>query len=267
MHTQKSDTAPGHSAPRAHEPDTSYDFDQIVIGSGFGGSVSALRLVEKGYSVGVMEMGRRWKAEDFPKSNWDAKRYFWRPGLRMFGFFNMRLFRHVVVMCGNAVGGGSIAYASALLKPAPEVWDEGSWAGLQDWKQVMPKHYATAERMLGVADNTLLGEADRRLETMARMAGVADTFYPGRSGTFFPPAGEAGGKTYPDPYFNGEGPERSSCIGWRIGQIVIALNDEFRKHSLPEISPGTFAKYISRLLTQHRVSLYDRRKYHLGVHE
>lgn len=190
-----------------------YDFDQIVIGSGFGGSVSAHRLTEKGYSVGVMEMGRRWRAEDFPKSNWDAKRYFWRPGLRMFGFFNMRLFRHMVVMCGNAVGGGSIAYASALLKPSPEVWDQGSWAGLQDWKQVMPQHYDTAERMLGVADNTLLSEADRRLEQMAKLAGIAKTYYPGRSGTFFPPAGEAGGKTYPDPYFGGEGPERSTCTG------------------------------------------------------
>ncbi|MGV0958280.1 MAG: GMC oxidoreductase [Limnohabitans sp.] len=190
-----------------------YDFDDIIVGSGFGGSVSALRLAEKGYSVGVMEMGRRWQAEDFPKSNWDARRYFWRPGLRMFGFFNMRLFRHVVVMCGNAVGGGSIAYASALLKPSPEVWDQGSWAGLLDWKRVMPQHYASAERMLGVADNTLLGEADRRLEQMARMVGVADSFYPGRSGTFFPPPGEAGGKTYPDPYFGGEGPARSTCIG------------------------------------------------------
>ena len=190
-----------------------YDFDYVVIGSGFGGSVSACRLTEKGYSVGVMEMGRRWKAEDLPKSNWDAGRYFWRPGLRMFGFFNMRLFRHVVVMCGNAVGGGSIAYASALLMPSSKVWDQGSWAGLKDWKQVMPSHYATAERMLGVTDNKLLGEADLRLKKMADLAGVGDTYYPGRTGTFFPPPGEAGGKTYPDPYFGGEGPDRSTCIG------------------------------------------------------
>nr|WP_297383332.1 GMC family oxidoreductase [uncultured Roseateles sp.] len=191
----------------------SYDFDYVVIGSGFGGSVSACRLTEKGYSVGVMEMGRRWKAEDFPKSNWDSGRYIWRPGVRMFGFYNMRLFRHMVVMCGNAVGGGSITFANALLVPSSKVWDQGSWAGLKDWKQVMPQHYATAERMLGVTDNKLLGEADLRLKKMADAYGVGSTFYAGRVGTFFPPPGEAGGKTYPDPYFGGEGPDRSTCIG------------------------------------------------------
>lgn len=190
-----------------------YDFDYVVIGSGFGGSVSACRLTEKGYSVGVMEMGRRWKAEDFPKSSWDSKRYIWRPGLRMFGFYNMRLFRHMVVMCGNAVGGGSIAYANALLVPKSNIWEQGSWAKLANWKSIMPAHYATAERMLGVTDNKFLGESDHRLKKMADLAGVGDTFYTGRMGTFFAPPGEAGGKTYPDPYFGGEGPERATCIG------------------------------------------------------
>ena len=168
------------------------DFDYIVIGSGFGGSVSALRLAEKGWRVGVFEMGRRWAAEDFPKSDWDAGRFMWRPSLRLFGFYNMRVFRHVVVMCGNAVGGGSIAYANALLVPSPKVWDQGSWASLKDWKQVMPQHYATAQRMLGVSDNKLLGAADHLLKRMADMVGVGDTYYPGRVATFFPPAGEAG---------------------------------------------------------------------------
>lgn len=195
------------------EFDFDFDFDYIVIGSGFGGSVSACRLSEKGYSVGVMEMGRRWKAEDFPQSNWSAGRYVWRPGARLFGFFNMRLFRHVLVMCGNAVGGGSIGYANTLLVPSPKVWEQGSWAGLQDWQRVMPAHYATAERMLGVTDNQLLGEADLRLRKMATLYGVADSYYAGRVATFFPPPGEAGGQTYPDPYFGGAGPERGSCTG------------------------------------------------------
>jgi len=191
----------------------SYDFDYIVIGSGFGGSVSACRLTEKGYSVGVMEMGRRWKAEDFPKSNWDARRWIWRPGVRMFGFYNLRLFRHMMVLCGNAVGGGSITYANALLVPSLKVWGQGSWAGLNDWSRIMPQHYTTAERMLGVTDNKLLGEADVRLKKMADIHGVGDTYYSGRVGTFFAPEGEAGGKTYPDPYFGGEGPERGTCVG------------------------------------------------------
>jgi len=188
------------------------DFDYIVIGSGFGGSVSACRLVEKGYSVGVMEMGRRWTAEDFPKTNWNLRRWFWRPGLKAFGFYNMRLFRHVMVACGNAVGGGSITYANVLLVPRDKVWDEGTWAGLHDWKRVMPGHYAEAERMLGVTENKLLGEADLRLKRMAELQGVG-TFYPARVATFFAPNGEAGGKTYPDPYFQGEGPPRTTCVG------------------------------------------------------
>jgi cholesterol oxidase len=190
-----------------------YDFDYIVIGSGFGGSVSACRLTEKGYSVGVMEMGRRWKAEDFPQSTWDARRWIWRPGLRMFGFYNMRPFRHMTVLCGNAVGGGSITYANALLVPSSKVWGQGSWAGLRDWSRIMPQHYATAERMLGVTDNKLLGEADHRLKRMADLYGVGSTYYSGRVGTFFAPAGEVGGKTYPDPYFGGEGPDRGTCVG------------------------------------------------------
>lgn len=203
-----SEADPSHAGTAAP-----YDFDYIVIGSGFGGSVSAYRLTEKGYSVGVMEMGRRWKAEDFPKSTWDSRRWIWRPGLRMFGFYNIRPFRHMVVMCGNAVGGGSITYSSALLIPKPRVWDEGSWAGLKDWKSIMTQHYATAERMLGVTINKRVAEADLRLKRMADMAGVGHTYYPGRVGTFFGDEGDTGGKTYPDPYFGGEGPERGSCVG------------------------------------------------------
>lgn len=107
--------------------ETSIDFDFIVIGSGFGGSVSAHRLTGKGYRVGVMEAGRRCKAEDFPKSNWDTRRWVWMPALKLFGFYSMRMFRHVVVASGNAVGGGSITYANALLRPSDKVWDEGSW--------------------------------------------------------------------------------------------------------------------------------------------
>lgn len=192
---------------------TSFDFDYIIIGSGFGGSVSACRLTEKGYSVGVMEMGRRWKAEDFPKTSWDARRYMWKPALKMFGFYNMRMFRHVMVLSGNAVGGGSITYANALLIPPGKVWEEGTWAGLQDWKGIMPQYYAMAEKMLGVTENKLLGEADFRLKKMAELQGVQKTFHHGRVATFFPPKGEAGGKTYPDPYFGGEGPARGTCVG------------------------------------------------------
>src|ERR1035437_6204086 len=113
------------------------DYDYIVIGSGFGGSVSALRLAEKGYRVAVMEMGRRWNPEDFPKTNWSIRRFIWRPALGLRGFFNISVFRHVLIFHGCAVGGGSITYANTLLVPKDEVWENGSWAGLADWKTEM----------------------------------------------------------------------------------------------------------------------------------
>ncbi len=122
-------------------PDRQFDFDFIVIGSGFGGSVSALRLAEKGYRVAVMEMGRRWTPENLPRTSWSIARWFWRPRLGLRGFFNMRFFRHVTILHGCAVGGGSITYASTLLPPPDKVWSAGSWAGLADWKSEMPRHY------------------------------------------------------------------------------------------------------------------------------
>ena len=190
-----------------------YDFDFIVIGSGFGGSITAHRLTEKGYRVAVMEMGRRWTPENLPTTNWNIWRWIWRPGLALRGFFNIELFRHVVIMHGCAVGGGSITYANTMLVPTESIWDSGTWAGLAPWKTEMPPHYATAIRMLGVTENRILGPSDHLLKQVADAAGVGDTFYRTHVGVFQAPEGEAGGKTYADPYFGGEGPERTTCIG------------------------------------------------------
>jgi cholesterol oxidase len=189
------------------------DYDFIVIGSGFGGSVTAHRLTEKGYRVAVMEMGRRWTAEDLPKTNWQLRRWIWRPGLALRGFFNIEPFRHVLVLHGCAVGGGSITYANTLLVPRDSIWESGSWAGLAPWKAEMPRHYETALRMLGVVENRILGPADHILKRVADAFGVGHTFYPTHVAAFQPPEGEEGGKTYPDPYFGGEGPERATCVG------------------------------------------------------
>ncbi len=190
-----------------------FDFDFIVIGSGFGGSVTAHRLVEKGYRVAVMEMGRRWTPENLPKTSWSMHRWFWRPRIALRGFFNMRFFRHVTILHGCAVGGGSITYACTMLRPPDRVWDSGSWQGLDDWKSEMPRHYDTASQMLGVTVNKILGPADRLLKTVADSAGVGDTFYRTSVAIFQAPEGVPGGVTYPDPYFGGEGPERTTCKG------------------------------------------------------
>jgi len=189
------------------------EYDYVVIGSGFGGSVSACRLAEKGYSVAVVEMGKRWTAKDFPKTTWNLRRWIWRPGLKLFGFYDMRPFRHVVILCGNAVGGGSITYANTMLVPPASVWREGSWRGLANWEAEMPAHYATARRMLGVTENRILGDADHMLKKMADAQGVGDTFYKTDVAVYFGADGEPPGTERPDPYFGGEGPARSSCIG------------------------------------------------------
>ncbi len=175
--------------------------------------MSAHRLTEKGYRVAVIEMGRRWTPESLPKSNWELSRWIWRPRLALRGFFNISAFRHVMILHGCAVGGGSITYANTMLVPRDSIWESGSWAGLADWKTEMPPHYQEASRMLGVIENRILGPADRILQRAADAAGVGHTFYPSSVAVFQTPDGEDGGESYPDPYFGGEGPDRATCIG------------------------------------------------------
>jgi cholesterol oxidase len=192
--------------------DGQFDFDYIVIGSGFGGSVSAHRLVEKGYKVAVMEMGRRWMPSDLPRTSWSIHRWFWRPKIGLRGFFNMRLFRHVTIFHGCAVGGGSITYAGTLLPPPEKVWESGSWTGLANWKAEMPRHYETAARMLGVTENKILGPADHLLQRTAETTGCGHTFYRTHVAIFQPADGAQGGRIFSDPFFGGEGPERTTCV-------------------------------------------------------
>ena len=193
--------------------DRAFDFDFIVIGSGFGGSVAALRLAEKGYRVAVMEMGRRWTADTLPPNSWYLHRWFWRPKLLLRGFFSMQYFRHVTVLHGCAVGGGSITYATTLLRPPAKVWHSGPWADLADWNNDMPQFYDAASRMLGVVENKILAPADELLRKAAAACGAAATFYRTHVAIFQGLEGEMGGQACGDPFFGGEGPARTTCTG------------------------------------------------------
>ena len=184
------------------------DFDYAIVGSGFGGSVSALRLREKGYSVVVFEKGRRFAAEDFPESNWNLKRWLWMPQLGWRGLFKMTFLRHVTVLSGVGVGGGSLVYANTLPIPKDDFFAAPSWAGLAEWKRELAPHYDTALRMLGAAANPYRTFPDDVLREVGRDMGREDQFEQARLSVYF---GEPG-KTVPDPFFGGEGPERTGCI-------------------------------------------------------
>jgi cholesterol oxidase len=186
-----------------------YDADWIVIGSGFGGSVSALRLAERGYSVDLLECGRRYADDEFASSTWDLRRYFWAPKLGLKGIFRLSIFKDVSVVSGCGVGGGSLGYANTLYRARPAFYTDERWAGLDDWERALAPHYAEAERMLGVAAVTTDDAADDLLREFGDHIGATETYAKTRVGVFF---GEPG-VTVDDPYFGGDGPARTGCIG------------------------------------------------------
>ena len=183
-------------------------YDYVIVGSGFGGSVSALRLTEKGYDVLALEKGSELAASDFPKTNWNLRRWFWAPLLGFRGLFQIRPFRHVTVLAGNGVGGGSLTYANTLPIPKRDFFTNPSWSQLADWEQELRPHYRTARRMLGAEPTNFLTPADALLQKMAQERGTPEAFEKPHVAVFF---GEPG-KTVPDPYFDGAGPERTGCI-------------------------------------------------------
>jgi cholesterol oxidase len=185
-------------------------YDYVIIGSGFGGSVSAMRLAEKGYSVLVLERGRRFRDDDFPRSTWNVWRYLWLPAARCFGLLQISPFKDVIALHGAGVGGGSLGYANVLMAPGDELFAAPGWRHLADWKTVLAPHYATARRMLGVTQNPRLGPADDQLKIIAGELGQAATFQPVPVGAYFGAPGQ-GPAEVPDPYFGGEGPPRRAC--------------------------------------------------------
>jgi len=184
-------------------------WDYLIIGSGFGGAVSALRLCQKGYRVLLLEKGGRMGPDDFPKSNWNLKRWLWMPRLGFRGLFKMTFFRHLTALSGVGVGGGSLVYANTLPVPKPGFFTASSWAHLGDWEEELKDHYPMAQKMLGANTNIIEREQERVLQRVAKARGQEDRIEPTEIGVF---QGESG-ETVPDPYFDGEGPPRTGCIG------------------------------------------------------
>ncbi len=192
----------------------------LIIGSGFGGSVAALRLVEKGYRVTVLEAGRRFADDEFAKAPWDFRRFLWAPKLGCYGIQRIHLLPDVMVLAGSGVGGGSLVYANTLYPPAPAFYRNHVWADITDWDRELAPYLDQASRMLGVTRYHANTPADQVTRAVAQQMGVADTFHPAEVGVFFGPAG----KTVADPYFGGVGPARVGCTecggcmtGCRVG--------------------------------------------------
>ncbi|EHR49067.1 choline dehydrogenase-like flavoprotein [Saccharomonospora marina XMU15] len=196
------------------------DYDVIVVGSGFGGSVAALRLTEKGYRVAVLEAGRRFSDDEFAKTSWDVRRYLWAPALGCYGIQRIHLLKDVMVLAGAGVGGGSLVYANTLYRPLKPFYTDTQWSHITDWEAELAPHYDQASRMLGVVTNPTVTPVDRVMRKVAADMGVADSYHPTPVGVYFGNPGEQ----VADPYFGGAGPARTGCTecgscmtGCRVG--------------------------------------------------
>ena len=189
-----------------------FDYDVLVIGSGFGGSVSALRLTEKGYRVGVVEAGRRFTPDTMPRTSWDVRSFLWAPRLGCFGMQRIHLLRDVVILAGAGVGGGSLNYANTLYEPLAPFYDDPQWAHVTDWLGELAPHYSQAKRMLGVTENPTMTAADDVIRQVADEMGVGSTFHATQVGVLFGEPGTPPGTAVPDPFFGGTGPERTTCL-------------------------------------------------------
>ncbi|MER5971624.1 GMC family oxidoreductase [Streptomyces sp. NPDC002055] len=205
------------------QENSAHDYDVIVVGSGFGGSVTALRLTEKGYRVGVLEAGRRYTREALPKNSWDLRNFLWAPALGLYGIQRIHLLNNVMILAGAGVGGGSLNYANTLYVPPKPFFDDPQWGHITDWQEELKPYYDQAQRMLGVRLNPTVTPSDVHLQAAAHRMGVGDTFHMAPVGVFFGDGkdavsgeepGTATGKPgaeVPDPYFGGAGPSRRAC--------------------------------------------------------
>ncbi len=210
---QDHDREPAADAQARKEVAMSFDFDVLVVGSGFGGSVSALRLTEKGYRVGVLEAGARFEDKDFADTSFDVRRYLFRPEVGCYGIQRIDALRDCLILSGAGVGGGSLVYANTLYEPLPAFYDDPQWRDITDWRSELAPYYDQAKRMLGVVDNPLRTPSDDVMEKVANDMGVGETFHPTPVGVFFGGPEQPQGSSVEDPYFGGAGPDRHTCLG------------------------------------------------------
>ncbi|MFF8567385.1 GMC oxidoreductase [Streptomyces albidoflavus] len=215
---QSRDVTPEPAAAAPPTDGAGYDYDVLVVGSGFGGAVSALRLTEKGYRVGVLEAGRRFTRATLPRNSWDLKNYLWAPALGLFGIQRIHLLGNVMVLAGAGVGGGSLNYANTLYVPPKPFFTDPQWGAITDWQDELKPYYDQAQKMLGVRLNPTTTPSDVHLKAAAEKMGVGDTFHMAPVGVFFGDGKDAAGESrakpgeeVPDPYFGGAGPSRRAC--------------------------------------------------------
>ncbi|MFB7215576.1 GMC oxidoreductase [Streptomyces sp. NPDC056255] len=206
------------AGPETADDDAAYDYDVLVVGSGFGGAVSALRLTEKGYRVGVLEAGRRFTRSELPKNSWDLKNFLWAPTLGLYGIQRIHLLGNVMVLAGAGVGGGSLNYANTLYEPLAPFFEDPQWKDITDWREELGPYYDQAKRMLGVRLNPTMTPSDAHLKATAQAMGIGDTFHMAPVGVFFGDGedGDGTAKARPggevaDPFFGGAGPSRKAC--------------------------------------------------------
>jgi cholesterol oxidase len=233
--------------------------DHIVIGSGFGGSVSAMRLAEKGYSVLVLEKGKRWEAQDFPKTNWNVRRFLWAPVLRCFGPQQIELLNRIMVLSGAGVGGGSLIYANTHMMPGDAFFAHPAWSRFGDWKERLAPHYATARFMLGSTRYDAEGPEDRVLADVARDMGKADTYMPvDHVGVYL------GDPMMPtDPYFKGLGPQRTGCTACANCMVGCRYN---AKNTLDKNYLWFAERYGARIEAETEVTRIEHRDGLYHVH-
>ena len=241
---------------RDHDRDSvRFDYDWVVVGSGFGGSVSALRLSEKGYRVAVLESGRRFADQDFARSTWNLRRFLWMPVLGLRGIMRIYTFKDVWILAGAGVGGGSLVYAGTLYQPGEAFFSAPEWSELEDWQRALGPHYAEARRMLGAASIPFRTDADDLLQLVGECMGVGDSYQRPEVSVFFGEEGEEG-TTVADPFFGGEGPQRTACtrcgscmIGCRVGAKNTLVKNylHFAEHNGTDILPERTVKEIRPL--------------------